>query len=104
MTSTFKHSPPNILLGTTNTLLYGPVASGVTSIIFAGTFANMDNTNHLMHYTTLQTYDGVSSYTTVLNQIPVPFGSASKCPKIVLYVGESLYASCDTAAMISASV
>jgi hypothetical protein len=104
MAQVFKHSPAATVLATSNTLVYGPVATGVTAILFAGTFANLDNTNQLMHYLTLQTYDGVSNYTTLLNKIPVPYGSSSKCPKIVLLAGESLYASADTASMISASV
>lgn len=104
MSSAFKHSPAGLTLGSTRTLLYGPVTTGVTSIVFSGTFTNMDNTNHLMQYLTLETYDGTSTYTNVLNQIPVPFGSASKCPKVVLYAGESLYGTSATTAMISASI
>lgn len=103
MAQVFKHSSSGLVLGTSNTLVYGPVSTGVTAIIFSGTFANEDVTNQLMHYLTLQTYDG-TNYTPLLYKIPIPYGSSSKCPKIVLLPGESLYALAETAAVISASV
>lgn len=103
MAQNFKHSTNGLTLGTSNTLVYGPVGVGVTAIVFSGSFPNLDNTNHLMHYMTLQKYDG-TTYNTELNNIPVPWGSASKAPKIVLYAGESLYASADVAAMIGVSL
>ena len=103
MAQNFKHSTNGLTLGTSNTLVYGPVSTGVTAIVFSGSFPNLDNTNHLMHYLTLQKYDG-TTYNVELNNIPVPWGSASKAPKIVLYAGESLYASADVAAMIGVSL
>lgn len=103
MSQTFSHSSNGLLVGTSNTLLLGPTAAGVTTIIFAGTFSNLDDTNKLQHTLILQKYDG-TTYNKELNAIPVPYGSASKCPKIVLLPGESLYASTDTANMISVSL
>jgi hypothetical protein len=103
MAQTFTHTTNGTLLGTSNTLLFGPTATGVTTIIFAGTFSNLDNTNKLQHTFTLQKYDG-TTYNTELNAIPIPYGGSSKCPKIVLLPGESLYASADTASVVSVSL
>lgn len=103
MAQNFKHSANGLVLGTSNTLLYGPVATGVTAIVFSGSFPNLDNTNHLQHTFLLQKYDG-TTYNIELNNIPIPWGGASKCPKIVLLPGESLYGSCDTASMVGVSL
>lgn len=103
MASNFKHSPNGLVLNSTRTLLYGPVTTGVTAIVFSGTFPNLDDTNKIQHTLKLETFDG-TSYSTVLNSIPVPYGGASKCPKIVLYAGESLYGTADTASMIGVNI
>lgn len=103
MAQTFKHSTNGLTVGTSRTLIYGPVPAGTTAIVFSGTFPNLDATNHNMHYLTVEKYDG-TTYNTELNSIPVPWGSASKAPKIVLYSGESLYATGDVAAMIGVSL
>jgi hypothetical protein len=103
MAQTFLHSSNGLTVGTSETLLFGPVGTGITAIVFSGTFTNIDSTNKLMHYLTLQKYDG-TTYNNELFAIPIPYGSASKCPKIVLNAGESLYATADVAAMIAVSV
>lgn len=103
MAQNFKHSANGLTVGSSRTLIYGPVATGTTAILFSGTFPNIDSTNHLMHYLTLEKYDG-TTYNTELSNIPVPWGSASKAPKIVLYAGESLYATGDVAAMLGVSL
>lgn len=103
MSTTFNHSAPGLVAGTTRTLLYGPISTGVTAVVFAGLFTNIDSTTLANHWFTLETYNG-TTYTVKLNQIPVPYGSASECPKIVLLAGESLYVTADAAASIEASV
>lgn len=103
MAQNFKHSSNGLTLGTSNTLIYGPVPAGTTAIVFSGTFPNLDAVNHNMHYLTLFKYDG-TTFNYELSNIPVPWGGASKAPKIVLYAGESLYATADTAAMIGVSL
>lgn len=103
MAQNFKHSTNGIVLGTSNTLIYGPVAAGVTAIVFSGSFPNLDDVNKLQHALTVQKYNG-TTFNKELNAVPVPYGSASKCPKIVLLPGESLYASCDVASMIGVSL
>jgi hypothetical protein len=103
MAQNFKHSTNGLTLGTSNTLIYGPVPAGTTAIVFSGTFPNLDATNKLMHYLTLFKYDGVT-FNYELNSVPIPYGSASKSPKIVMNAGESLYATADTAAMIGVSL
>lgn len=92
-----------VVAGTTRTALYGPVGAGVTSIVFAGTFANIDSST-LQHKITLEVRNAASAYVQVLPSIPVDPGSASKCPKLVLLPGEYLYVTADAAASIQASV
>lgn len=99
MASNFNHSTP-LTAGTTRTLAYGPVAAATTVIVFSGTLANIDSTNQAQHWITLESYDGVSTYTQHLFQVPLPYGSTSKCPKIVLLAGESLYVTADTAGVV----
>lgn len=101
--SNFNHSGPTITANTTRTLLYGPVPAGSTVIVFSGVFSNVDNTSMVNHWITLETYNG-TAYNNKLNQIPIPFGSASMCPKVVLLAGESLYVTSDAAASIACSV
>jgi hypothetical protein len=103
MAQNFKHSANGLTVGTSRTLIYGPVAQGTTAIIFSGTFPNLDDTNKLQHNLKLEKFDG-TTYNNELNFIPVPYGSASKAPKIVLNPGESLYATADSAAMIGVSL
>lgn len=103
MAQNFKHSTNGLTVGSSRTLIYGPVTTGVTAIVFSGTFPNIDASNHNMHYLTLEKYDG-TTYNTELNSIPIPWGGASKAPKIVLNAGESLYATGDVAAMIGVSL
>lgn len=99
MASTFTHSPTGLIAGSSRTLLYGPVAIGSTAIVFAGTFTNIDDVQNIQHSVKLERYDG-SSYTTILNYIPVAYGGSSKCPKLVLAAGEYLYVTADSASSI----
>ena len=96
MASAFNHTLPNLIAGTTRTLCYGPVPTATTVVVFAGTLANIDNTNQIQHSVTLESYNG-TDYTTFFNNLPVPYGSTSKVPKIVLLPGESLYVKADAA-------
>lgn len=104
MATQFNHSTPALTAGTTRTLLYGPVAAGQTVVVFSGVFSNIDNAGTVTHYLTLETRDSGSNYTNKLNKIPIPFGGASMCPKIVLLAGESLYVTADAANAIACSV
>lgn len=103
MTVQFSHSASTIA-GTTRTLIYGPVAANTVAIIFAGLFANIDTTSKGTHTFTLETYDGVSTYTTKLQDVPVMYGGSSECPKITLLPGESLYVTADAVSVIDASI
>jgi hypothetical protein len=102
--ATFNHSTPAILAGTSQTVLFGPVASGATVIVFAGTFANNDTTNQVNHWVTLVKDNGSGVQTPILTQIPIPFGGTSMCPKVVLLAGELLYVQADTASVVACSV
>lgn len=101
MSSTFNHSTPGLVAGTTRTLVYGPVAVGTTVIVFDGTASNIDSTGQAQHAITLESYDGVSTYTTHLFQVPIPYGSSSKVPKITLLTGEYLYVTADVAGTVA---
>lgn len=103
MAYSFNHSTDGFIATTSLTLLYGPTVSGKQDIIFSGTFANIDDVNQVQHNVTLKRYNG-TVYTTVLNDIPVPYGGTSKCPKIVLLAGESLYVSSDAGGAIECSL
>jgi hypothetical protein len=100
MPSTFDHTTSGLTAGTSRTLAYGPVAAATTVIVFSGTLTNIDSTNQTQHWVTLESYDG-STYTSHLYQLPIPWGSSSKIPKIVLKTGESLYVTADAASAIS---
>ena len=97
MTSSFNHSTPGLVSGASRTLVYGPVPASTTVIVFDGTISNVDVTGMNQHWFTLESYDGSSTYTTHLFEIPVPFGSSSRLPKITLLTGESLYVTADAA-------
>jgi hypothetical protein len=103
MAQSFKHSTNGLTVGTARTLLYGPVSAGVSAIVFAGTFSNLDDTNKLQHTVTLERYDG-TTYNSSLHVVPVPYNSASKCPKIVLSAGESLYGTADAVSVIGVDI
>jgi hypothetical protein len=102
--ATFNHSGAAITAGTSQTVLYGPVTSGTTVIVFAGTFANTDTTNQVNHWVTLVKDNGSGVQTPLLTQVPIPFGGTSMCPKVVLLAGELLYFQADTASVVSGSV
>jgi hypothetical protein len=102
-TVAFNHSANATIAGTTRTLLIGPVASGVTTVVFAGLFTNTDTSTSINHWITLERYDG-TNYQEILYQIPLPAGSASMCPKLVLLAGESLYVTADVASLINCAV
>jgi hypothetical protein len=101
MASTFNHSTPGLTAGVTRTLAYGPVAAGTTVIVFDGTATNVDTAGQGQHWVTLESYDGTSTYTPHLTQIPLPFGSSSRLPKITLLPGESLYVTADAASSVA---
>lgn len=103
MPTSFSHSPNYLTLNTSLTLIYGPVPSATTVVVYAGTFANVDDTNKAQHNVKLLRYDG-TNYQVHMNFVPIPYGGVSKCPKITLLAGESLYGQADTAACIQAAV
>lgn len=101
--NTFKRA--DALLTTSRTLIYGPVASGVTTVVFSGTFANIDSTNKSEHKVNLEIrLSDNTTYVKLFNEIPVEYGGTSKCPKINLAAGESLYGTADSLNSIQSSV
>lgn len=94
MATTFNHSA-GVVAGTSRTQLIGPVATGETVVVFAGTFSNKDTVSKAQHTITLETLDD-GTYTPHFTQVPIPFGASSKCPKLVLSAGESLWVTSDT--------
>lgn len=103
MSTSFQHSANGLVLGNTRTLIYGPVGSGTVGVVFAGTFSNVDDTNQVQHNFKVERFDGVT-YQVELNHIPIEYGGSSKCPKITLLAGESLYGTADVASCVAASV
>ena len=92
MASAFKRA--TALSGNTRTTVYTCPGSGVlNTIIFSGTAANIDSANKVDHWITLEV--GTGSPASVLVQVPVPWGSSIKFPKMVLAPGESLYVTAD---------
>ena len=100
----FNHSSEALFAGTSQTLLYGPVPSGTTVIVFSGAFANTDTTNQVNHWVTLIRDNGSGVQSQLLTEIPIPFGGTSMCPKIVLLPGEELYVLADTASVVACTV
>lgn len=98
----FKRSEASV--GTARTTIYGPVASGVQAVVFGGTFTNIDESGQSEHKFTLEVATLSSTFSPILKDVPVPYGGSSKCPKIVLYTGESLVAKADAASSIYGSV
>jgi hypothetical protein len=104
MAYAFSHSPASVIATTTLSLLYGPTAANTTDIIFSGTAANIDDANELQHNITLKLFNGTTYTQTYMNNIPVPFGSSSKVPKIVMAPGESLWIMADTSGVVQCNV
>lgn len=98
-TSSFTHTS-GITAGITRTLAYGPVPANTTVIVFSGTLANVDSLNQTTHLITVESYNG-TTYTPHLKDIPVPYGSTSKCPKVVLNTGDSLYVTADATSSVT---
>ena len=104
MAITFFHSPSALYANTSRTLIYGPVPSGKTALIFAGTITNDDRIGKSPHTATLECRDNNNYYTPLLTDIKIPYGNTSKVPKKVLLTGESIYASADSAGVIAVSL
>lgn len=100
-TSTFKRL--DVVAGTSRTLLYGPVGTGITAIVFSGTFSNVD-AGGLDRTFTFEVHNASSAYVPRLFNVPLPYGGTSKCPKTVLLEGESLYVTADSASAVQAIV
>lgn len=100
MASAFNHTTPGLVAGTSRTLAYGPVAANTTVVVFSGTLSNIDSAGQTQHWITVESFDG-ATYTTHLFRVPLPYGSSSKVPKIVLLPGESLYVTADAASSVS---
>lgn len=99
MASTFirKESKPT---DTNRTLVY-TVTTGATAIVFAGTVANIDSTNHADHYITIEILKtDATTYVPVFQQLPVAYGGTSPVPKFVMASGEKVYITVDSASTI----
>lgn len=104
MAYSFSHSPNSVIATTTLSLLYGPTAANTTDIVFSGTMSNIDDANKLQHNITLKLYNGSVYTQTYLNEVPVPYGSSSKVPKIVMSPGESLWVQADLNGSIQCNI
>lgn len=93
----------DLALTTSNALVYGPVPSGTVAIAFHGTVSNIDDTNKSTHTVNLEIHSGASTINR-LHAVSVSYGSAAKTPKMVLKVGESIYASADAVSSLMLSM
>lgn len=93
MATTFKRAAA--LAGNTRTTVYTCPASGVlNSVVFSGTAANIDATNKLDHWVTIEVGTG-GSPVVIMAQVPIPWGSTIKFPKLNLAPGESVFVTAD---------
>lgn len=102
MANSFKRA--QAVAGTTRVVVYGPVPALTTAIVFAGTLANIDDTNKQRHTITIEVGMAGPVYVRELNVIPVDYGASSKFPKTVLNPGEYIYATSDVANVIQCVV
>jgi hypothetical protein len=104
MASVFKRYD-NPAVGATRSLVY-TVPTGVTAIVFAGEFTNLDTVNKSNHNATLEVLlaDNVTYVPYAKKDVPVAYGGPLAIEKRVLSVGEKVYATSDVAGMLSISL
>lgn len=82
----------------TRTLAYTCPAS-TTTTIFDGTISNVDTTNKAVQYATIE-HEKAGVFTTIGNEMPIPYGRSPRFPKMVLNAGEKLHVTIKTANMV----
>jgi hypothetical protein len=85
----------------TRTLIYTTPVS-TQSVVFAGTVANVDNTNMADHWVTIEIQKIDTSYVVVANKVPITYGGSLSMPKIALVAGEKVYLTSDSASVLAA--
>lgn len=93
--------PSDVAILSTRTLIY-TCPAGTQSVIFAGTVANIDNTNLADHWVTIEIQKVDASYVPVANKVPITYGGSLAFPKIALVAGEKIYLSSDAASVLFA--
>lgn len=99
MTTSFV--PADVAIGATRTLLY-TVPAATQSVLFAGTVANIDNTNLADHTVTIEVQKVDTSFVTVANKVPITFGGSLSLPKIALIAGEKIHLTADVVSVLVA--
>lgn len=94
--------PANVAIGTSRTLLYTTPAS-TQSVLFAGTVANIDNTNQADHWVTIEVQKADASYVTIGYKIPITFGGSLNLGKLAMIATEKVYLSADAVSVLVAN-
>lgn len=89
MASSFKRAGAIAGAGT-RTAAYTAPANVLSSIIFDGQISNLDSTNKVSHFVTVEIYTG-AVYNTIFKDVEIPYGLASPIPKQVMAANEVLY-------------
>lgn len=95
--------PSDVTVLSTRTLIYTCPAA-TQSVVFAGTIANIDDTNLLDHWIKIEVQKVDTTYVTIVNKAPITYGGSLSVPKIVLIAGEKLYLTSDTSNVLGARV
>ena len=89
---------------TGRTLIYTAPSSGITSaVVYNGGVANLDTTNKLTYYVTIEIYRGGVYYERDI-QLPVPFGSTLSTGLMSLLPGDIVYMTASTANVLAATL
>lgn len=93
--------PKDASVTTARVQLYVCPAS-TQAVLFAGTVANVDNTNMADHWVTIEVRkaDG-TTYIPVAYKVPVTFGGSLSLPKIALVATEAIYVSGDANSVLT---
>lgn len=94
--------PASVAVGTSRTLLYTTPAS-TQSVLFAGTVANIDNTNMADHWVTIEVQKADTSYVVVGYKVPITFGGSLNLGKLALIATEKIYLTADAVSVLVAN-
>lgn len=94
--------PANVAIGTSRTLLYTTPGS-TQSVLFAGTVANVDNTNQADHWVTIEVQKADTSYVVVAFRVPITFGGSLNLTKIAMIATEKVWLTADAVSVLVAN-
>ena len=97
-----KFTNANAILTTSRVKAYtAPV--GIQSVVHGLFVSNVDTTNKLVHYVTIEYKDAGGTYNIIAKDIPVPYGNALIVDKTInLNATEELYLTADASSSLQA--